>query len=70
MIYETKDYSDESFSELLESAKKYKSEHTSQNLKKICNVIVDICAKLYASTSSENDRLIYIGMIQQISSKY
>lgn len=61
--------SEMTFSELLESAKDYKNEHTPDNLKKVCNAIADICARLYASTSNEDDRLIYIGMIHKISTK-
>ena len=46
---------------------KYKTEHTADNLKKLCVEVADFCRAIYASTQNESERIIYKGMLDKLS---
>ena len=45
---------------------KYKYEHTTENLKKLCVEIADFCKSVYASTQSESERKIFHNVLDKI----
>ena len=48
---------------------KYKTEHTTDNLKKLCVEIAQFCRAVYASTTSEQERKIYFDMLDKLGKK-
>ena len=48
---------------------KYKTEHTTDNLKKLCVEIVQFCRAVYASTTNEQERKIYYDMLEKLNKK-
>ena len=46
---------------------KYKYEHTTENLKKLCVEIADFCRAVYASTTNEQERRIYFDMLDKLN---
>ena len=48
---------------------KYKTEHTTDNLKKLCVEIAQFCRAVYASTTSEQERKIYFDMLEKLNKK-
>ena len=48
---------------------KYKTEHTADNLKKLCVEIAQFCRAVYASTTSEQERKIYLDMLDKLANK-
>jgi hypothetical protein len=48
---------------------KYKYEHTTDNLKKLCVEIAQFCRAVYASTISEQERKIYFDMLEKLNKK-
>ena len=48
---------------------KYKTEHTTDNLKKLCVEIAQFCRAVYASTTNEQERKIYIDMLDKLANK-
>jgi hypothetical protein len=48
---------------------KYKYEHTTDNLKKLCVEIAQFCRAVYASTTSEQERRIYFDMLEKLNKK-
>lgn len=48
---------------------KYKTEHTTNNLKKLCVEIADFCRAVYASTQNEQERNIYFAMLDKLSKR-
>lgn len=48
---------------------KYKYEHTTDNLKKLCVEIAQFCRAVYASTTSEQERKIYYDMLEKLNKK-
>jgi hypothetical protein len=48
---------------------KYKYEHTTDNLKKLCVEIAQFCRAVYASTTSEQERRIYFNMLEKLNKK-
>ena len=46
---------------------KYKIEHTTDNLQKLCVEITSFCRAIYASTENEQERKIYKNMIDKLS---
>ena len=46
---------------------KYKNEHNSDNLKKLCAEIIEFCRSVYASTKNEEERKIYFAAIQKLN---
>lgn len=45
---------------------KYKYEHNTENLKKLCVEIADFCKSVYASTQSESERKIFHNVLDKI----
>lgn len=48
---------------------KYKYEHTTDNLKKLCVEIAQFCRAVYASTQNEQERKIYYDMLEKLNKK-
>jgi hypothetical protein len=48
---------------------KYKTEHTTDNLKKLCVEIAQFCRAVYASTTNEQERRIYFDMLEKLNKK-
>ena len=48
---------------------KYKIEHTTDNLKKLCVEIAQFCRAVYASTMNEQERKIYFDMLEKLNKK-
>ena len=48
---------------------KYKTEHTTDNLKKLCVEISQFCRAVYASTTNEQERNIYYDMLDKLNKK-
>ena len=48
---------------------KYKYEHTTNNLKKLCVEIAQFCRAVYASTTNEQERRIYFDMLEKLNKK-
>lgn len=46
---------------------KYKTEHSTENLKKLCVEISDFCRAVYASTQNEAERDIYRSMVEKLN---
>ena len=45
---------------------KYKTEHNTANLQKLCVEVADFCRAIYASTTSEQERKIYFDMLDKL----
>ena len=48
---------------------KYKTEHNTDNLKKLCVEIADFCRAIYASTESPQERQIFNAMLDKLIKK-
>lgn len=48
---------------------KYKTEHNTDNLKKLCVEIAEFCRAVYASTQNEAERKIYFDMLEKLNKK-
>lgn len=48
---------------------KYKNEHTTDNLKKLCVEIAEFCRAVYASTQNEQERKIYFDVLEKLNKK-
>ena len=48
---------------------KYKKEHTTANLKKLCVEIAQFCRAVYSSTQNEQERKIYFDMLEKLNKK-
>ena len=48
---------------------KYKTEHSSDNLKKLCVEVSQFCRAIYASTKNEQERNIYCAMIDKLKNR-
>ena len=48
---------------------KYKNEHTTDNLKKLCVEIAEFCRAVYASTQNEAERKVYFDMLEKLNKK-
>ena len=48
---------------------KYKTEHSTDNLRKLCVEIVDFCRAVYASTKNEQERQIFNDMLDKLIKK-
>ena len=48
---------------------KYKTEHNTDNLKKLCVEIAEFCRAVYASTQNEQERKIYYDMLEKLNKK-
>lgn len=48
---------------------KYKTEHNTDNLQKLCVEIAQFCRAVYASTQNEAERRIYFDMLAKLNKK-
>jgi hypothetical protein len=48
---------------------KYKIEHSTINLQKLCVEIAQFCRAVYSSTQNERERQIYFDMIDKLNKK-
>ena len=48
---------------------KYKTEHSTDNLKKLCVEIADFCRAVYSSAQNEQERNIYYNMLEKLNKK-
>ena len=48
---------------------KYKTEHNTDNLKKLCVEISDFCRAIYASTENEQERQIFNAMLDKLKKR-
>lgn len=48
---------------------KYKTEHSKENLQKLCVEIADFCRAIYASTGSPQERQIYFDMLDKLNKR-
>lgn len=48
---------------------KYKTEHNTDNLQKLCVEIAQFCRAVYASTQNEQERKIYYDMLEKLNKK-
>ena len=48
---------------------KYKTKHTTDNLKKLCVEIAQFCRAVYSSTQNEQERNIYFAMLDKLNKK-
>ena len=63
----TDDYSE--LKDLFPALQKYKTEHSTANLQKLCVEIKEFCKSVYASTESEKEREIYFFMVDKLTKK-
>lgn len=63
----TDDYSE--LKDLFPALQKYKSEHNTANLQKLCAEIKEFCKSVYASTENEEERSVYFSMVDKLSQK-
>lgn len=63
----TDDYSE--LKDLFPALQKYKSEHNTANLQKLCVEIKEFCKSVYASTENEQERNVYFSMVDKLSKK-
>jgi mevalonate pyrophosphate decarboxylase len=55
--------------DIFPALQKYKEEHNSANLQKLCVEISEFCQSVYASTRNEAERKIYRAMIEKLNKK-
>jgi mevalonate pyrophosphate decarboxylase len=53
--------------DIFPALQKYKEEHNSANLQKLCVEISEFCQSVYASTRNEAERKIYRTMIEKLN---
>lgn len=46
---------------------KYKTEHNTANLQKLCVEVSEFCRAIYASTQNETERKIYFDMLKKLN---
>ena len=46
---------------------KYKTEHSAENLKKLCVEVAEFCNAIYASTQNDAERAIYNSMVKKLN---
>ena len=63
----TDDYSE--LKDLFPALQKYKTEHNTANLQKLCAEIKEFCKSVYASTECKEEREIYFSMVDKLLKK-
>ena len=53
--------------DIFPALKKYKDEHTTANLQKLCAEIAEFCRSIYASTRNDAERSIYRATIEKLN---
>ena len=51
------------------SLHKYKSEHSLENLQKLCVEVADFCRAIYSSTQNDKEREVYFSMLDKLRNK-
>ena len=64
---QTDDYSE--LKDLFPALQKYKTEHNTANLQKLCVEIKEFCKSVYASTENEQERNVYYNMVDKLIKK-
>ena len=64
-IGKTKEY--KAIEDYFPALQKYKNEHNTANLEKLCVEIIEFCRAVYASTRNEAERKIYHAMVQKLN---
>ena len=52
--------------EIFPALHKYKTQHSKENLQKLCVEIAQFCRAVYASTTNEQERRIYFDMLEKL----
>lgn len=55
--------------EIFPALHKYKTQHSKENLQKLCVEISDFCRAIYASTQNEQERNIYFAMLDKLNKR-
>lgn len=55
--------------DLFPALQKYKTEHNTANLQKLCVEIKEFCKSVYASTECKEEREIYFSMVDKLVKK-
>jgi hypothetical protein len=53
--------------DIFPALKKYKDEHTTANLQKLCAEVAEFCRSIYASTRNDAERSIYRATIEKLN---
>ena len=48
---------------------KYKNEHNTTNLQKLCVEVAEFCRAIYSSTQNEQERNIYYAMLDKLNKR-
>ena len=48
---------------------KYKTEHNTSNLQKLCVEVSDFCKAIYASTENDAERTVYKNMVHKLNNQ-
>lgn len=64
---QTDDYSE--LKDLFPALQKYKTEHNTANLQKLCVEIKEFCKSVYASTENEQERNVYYNLVDKLIKK-
>ena len=62
-----KQISDNSEIDIFPALQKYKDEHNTANLEKLCVEIIEFCRAVYASTRNEAERKVNRAMVQKLN---
>jgi hypothetical protein len=58
---------DNSEIDIFPALQKYKDQHNTANLQKLCVEVLDFCRSIYASTQNENERVAFRKYMQKIA---
>lgn len=64
-IGKTKEY--KAIEDYFPALQKYKDEHNTANLEKLCVEIIEFCRAVYASTRNDTERKVYHAMVQKLN---
>ncbi len=53
--------------DIFPALQKYKDEHNTANLQKLCVEIAEFCRSVYASTRNEQERKVYFTMVEKLN---
>lgn len=68
-LEQIKDEYSEMITGIFPALHKYKIEHNTDNLQKLCVEIIDFCRAIYASTKNEQERNIYYDMLDKLNKR-
>lgn len=54
---------------IIPSLHKYKADHNTTNLQKLCVEIADFCRAVYSSTQNEQERQIFYAMLDKLNKR-